>query len=960
MGNRVRTGNGCRTAGVNPVERGRSGFRLTPTLLFCALAVSGLFASSGWGHTNATLPVDACTEPTNLSVWPQRYLNFETPQCNPIALSRRGRIYVVNTPRHEIVEMTRSGRIKRRLYVGLEPSGVAASPDGRTLYVTNHLSDNISVVDVKKWVVKATIEDVDPATRLSVLDEPCGVVFSPVQPRAFVTLSQPNQVAVIDTTTHSVLDLIDIDGEDPRALAVSPDGRYVFVAAFASGNQTEVDVVGEEIFYEAPGSWWQNFIALIVQAIRDFPFTGRISLPTPGANLAERPDSDVFVIDTSTLEVTRIDGVGTLLYGLEFSSDGNTVWVANTNHENFKNGFAEIDGRPIANRLTRIRPGTGGWSDAEIAFFAMDEDPSSGNAVAGGAVPAAIVRTKRGDLLVPASSSDTLIILDGDGTVRARVGVGSMPRGVVTRGNLAWTYNRGDSTVSIVHVKKAKERKRVSFGQDPAPANLEAGRRHFYSAEFSRSRTFSCASCHPDSDTDHLIWEFDDVTGHRGTQTVRGIAGTEGFHWDGSQADAHELIVGGVTGPIFQGSINPCQVNQMAEFILNVPFPPSPYRSPSDMLTPEARVGAAVARRGVHYDDQDIALSPLAFDPGFESLFKSIAGENILPGIGETCAASGCHTAPLWTSPGVVGGIEAVTFRGMWDRNTWVHNGVSSKVGELEATDLYRADKGYPPRYAGVATADASSSSFMTTFFRGHDSAGQPGADPLALNERVEAFMRELSTGLPGVLGRQVLFDGTPTAEEGIMLTEILDAADDGKITMRIHGTTATGSVHWFFVPGAPPTFVSEDGQILTPDEVEAILATGPYLLLVTADLPTHTDVQPLLRTIVTLGAPGVIATAQNGKTQTFEIRGSGFVPGMWLLVDGFPYVQPAVLSDSVARHTESPVNAPASFYVLSLLNPAGLQSNEFPMPVVGDPDPTKPPTFEPASSSAGELLGSG
>ena len=922
-------------------------------VLLCILAAPG----ESRAHTDAASlpPIQQaeCAEVPEAEPWPERYLNFETPQCNPIALSRRGRLYVVNTPGHEIVEMTRSGKIRGRLRVGLEPSGVAASPDGRTLYVTNHLSDSVSVVDVKSWQVTHTIQQVDADTRLSRLDEPCGVAFSPNQPRAFVTLSQPNRVAVVDTSDHSILDLVEIPGEDPRALRVSPDGKYLFVAAFASGNRTEVEVKDEDLLYEAPDNWWRSFMQRIRGALVLPELTSRISTPEPGANLADRPDRDIFVIDTATLEVTSIDSVGTLLYDLAITPDQETLWVANTGHRNFLNGPEELDGRPIANQLTRIAREADDWSAVTMSNVATDEDPATGEPAAGGAVPSAIAFSKHGELLVTAASSDTLMIFHPSGVLRKRVEVGSMPRGVVTRGGLAWTYNRGDSSVSIIKLKKGIERKRVVFAKDPAPAVIEAGRRHFYSAGFSGNGTFSCASCHPDADTDHLVWELDEAAGHRGTQTLRGIAGTEGFHWDGSQVDAHMLIAGGIEGPVFQGAIDPCAVNEMAEFILNVPFPPSPHRAPSDTLTSDARVGAAVARRGIHYDQEDRPLVPERFDPGFEALLKGIAGTNLKPTGVESCAAAACHAAPLWTSPARIAGIEAITFRGMWDRNTWVHNGVSSKAGELEATDLYRIEHGYPPRYEGVSSAAASSSSFMTTFFRFHDDpVHQSGVDPLALNDRIEEFMRELSTGLPGILGRQLLFDGTPSAEEEVLLHELLVATDHRKITLRIDGTTASGEIHWILSPHPVPVFIDEHGNTLGIQEARDILEAGPYLVLLTADLPANTATQPLLRTIVTLDEPNLIASATNGKQQTFEIRGSGFEPGMWLLVDGFPYAELDVESDTIARHTENPVNAPDSFYVLSLLNADGMQSNEFPIPVRGEPDASLPPSFKPTETT--------
>ncbi len=62
------------------------------------------------------------------------------------------------------------------------------------------------------------------------------------------------------------------------------------------------------------------------------------------------------------------------------------------------------------------------------------------------------------------------------------------------------------------------------------------------------------------------------------------------------------------------------------------------------------------------------------------------------------------------------------------------------------------------------------------------------------------------------------------------------------------------------------------------------------------------------------------------------------------------PYVQPTVLDSQTAEHTEDPVNAAGSCYIISVLNPDGLQSNEFPIPVVqpGLVSAVSPKSFEP------------
>jgi len=55
----------------------------------------------------------------------------------------------------------------------------------------------------------------------------------------------------------------------------------------------------------------------------------------------------------------------------------------------------------------------------------------------------------------------------------------------------------------------------------------------------------------------------------------------------------------------------------------------------------------------------------------------------------------------------------------------------------------------------------------------------------------------------------------------------------------------------------------------------------------------------------------------------------------MWILVDGWRYAQPTVIDSQTAEHIEDPVNAAGPYYIISVLNPDGLQSNEFPIPVL-------------------------
>ncbi len=177
---------------------------------------------------------------------------FEGPQSNPVALSPDGsQLFVASTTSNQVdILDTESLTLTDRVAVGVEPVGLAAHPSGDELWVSNHVSDSVSVVDVDpesptRGQVIRTIQAIDPAG-VSDFDEPVGIVFAQGGAKAYVALSSSNRIAVIDTASYAISGHLAISAQDPRALAVGPAGpgpsapELLFVAAFESGNQTEI------------------------------------------------------------------------------------------------------------------------------------------------------------------------------------------------------------------------------------------------------------------------------------------------------------------------------------------------------------------------------------------------------------------------------------------------------------------------------------------------------------------------------------------------------------------------------------------------------------------------------------------------------------------------------------------------------------------------------------------------
>ena len=119
----------------------------------------------------------------------ENFVLFESGQVRPLALSPSGsKLFAVNTPDNRLeVFHVLPGRLVHTdsVPVGLEPVAVAARSE-HEVWVVNHLSDSISIVDVgSKSRVTRT---------LLVGDEPRDIVFAgPGRNRAFVTVAHLGQ-----------------------------------------------------------------------------------------------------------------------------------------------------------------------------------------------------------------------------------------------------------------------------------------------------------------------------------------------------------------------------------------------------------------------------------------------------------------------------------------------------------------------------------------------------------------------------------------------------------------------------------------------------------------------------------------------------------------------------------------------------------------------------------------------
>jgi len=580
-------------------------------------------------------------------------------QSGPLALDPGGReLWVVN-PDSDTVTVVDTGSLRAviEIPVGRNPRTVALSSDGTGAYVACQESNGLWVLDRIAREVRATV---------TVGHRPYGVALVPTDGRILITNQGSGALTILSPTDLSLVATLPLP-PDPRAVAVTADGRDVFVSHYLTrgdaGSVTRIDlssmsVAGRVDLVEDPGP--------------DTPSSGR--------------------------------GFPNLLSALAIDPAGQSAWVgglkSNTSAGLFREGMLQGPKNLVRGFFGPVHIASG-REDLPRRIDTNDADSASAIAFSPSGRHAYVAHQGAGTVSVYDVVASALSRPGDGGTVpfRSRLEVGDAPQGLAVSPDGRRLYvssylGRGVTVVDVVDPAGAKVVATIPVTAEPLTPTILNGKRMFFRSaapRHSASSYVACASCHPDGGgSDGRTWDFTQRgEGLRNTKDLRGRAGlADGpVHWSANfdeiqdfERDIVEHFGGtGLAGdglppnpPFGPPNAGRSQdLDDLAAYVASLAIaPPSPFRDADGRLSPAARRGRDIFGR--------IGCPECHPGPRYTtSALRPDAGDPLLYDVGTLTPASGARLGdPLR-------GLDTPSLVGLWDSPPYLHDGRAPSLRDV-------------------------------------------------------------------------------------------------------------------------------------------------------------------------------------------------------------------------------------------------------------------------------------
>jgi len=578
--------------------------------------------------------------------------------------SARNRVYVVN-PDNDTVTSIDAATLQKlaELAVYRGPESLALTPEGK-LWVVHRDDYAVAVIDPDRFVIEGGF-------RLPYASQPVGVAMSPTGDAAYVSLMAVGKLLKLDPRTGAIIGEVTV-GARPRGLAVSHDGKDVYVTRFISP-----DTGGEVVKVDAAAMKVATRIVLALDA--------------------ETVDSDL-----------QARGLPNYLFSVALTPDGRQAWIPGKK-DNIVRGKLR-DGRDLTHDTT-VRPLAvviDTQAAQEIRANRVDLDDRS--------QPVHVTFSPFGNFaILTLAGSNRVEIRDVNRPTQvfsAIPDVGKFPRAAVlapdgrlfVQGSLSRDVLVYDLSVMLKDFAQSTPAKVAAIptvASEKLSAQVLAGKKIFHDAEDTRMAFegyLSCGGCHFEGDDDGRVWDFSTRgEGLRNTVALLGRAGTRQgrLNWTGTldevQDFEHQIRdlfqgrgflsddsfhVGTRDQPLGESKagLSP-ELDALAAYVASLDHVnPSPYRRADGSLTPDGVAGKALFEK-----------LGCDFCHGGAEFTDSARGA--LRDVGTITALSGTRAG------GPLLGIDTPSLLGVWETPPYLHDGSAPTLRDVlitrNPTDLH-------------------------------------------------------------------------------------------------------------------------------------------------------------------------------------------------------------------------------------------------------------------------------
>ena len=472
------------------------------------------------------------------------------------------------------------------------PVDLALSPDGRWLVTANQIANTVSLIDTRSSQLVG---------ETGCGEYPIDLAFTPDGQQLVVTSQWAGKLQVFEIRDDALVLTGEVQiGFDPAGLAITSDGKRVYVGQVANAQVAEIDLETLAVLRRLAVGQWPRYLTLSLD-------DRRLAVGNGG-------DSDISVVDTETGETLYEEPLanGTNLGQMRTSADGKyayfTWMVYRTNPITISNirrgwvlasriGRVRLDGASYREAISLDVPGK---AVADPHDLLISDDQKWLVASASGTHELLIYRLDQMPFIAAGGPGDLIDRrLQYDRNLFDRLDVGGRPMGLrmAEDNRTLYVANYLRNAVQIVDLEKRVISGEIDLGGPAQKTLARRGMEIFYDGQRSLDQWYSCHSCHQEGGTNARpmdTWNDGTEMSLKTVLPLHDVTQTFPWTWHGWQRNMTEAMEKSITSTM-QGEAPSAQDKQaLIAYLATLKPPPNPFRTAEGKLTDAAKRGKTV------------------------------------------------------------------------------------------------------------------------------------------------------------------------------------------------------------------------------------------------------------------------------------------------------------------------------------------------------------------------------